>query len=464
MILLKALQNRALYPYDVRPLKRLESLSNPEVRLRHVAMIVGCVTAELAFGYHLLGLWLIIHLIWAGIWQAALRRLPDEVDRFWFFGLIGLVMLDTVIFNVVILLCWLHEEPVMRYMAFVVLYTGMINSVTRRTHDLLMGIADLLAKSIIALSLPLTILIVDPARGEAWSLAIVLSLSLIYFIDAMLRLMSDEMRRRRAERANAERLRLEGLGQLTGGVAHDFNNLLTVIIGNLDLVREMPDGDERDELLNEIGLAAHRGADLTSRLLVYSRKSTLTPSTTEVGPPIDHARKMLRRLLPESIALELVLPQNLPRIEIDLHKFETVIINLVLNARDAMEGRGRIALSARARSLSSRRGPDQPVDLPDGDYVTISVSDTGSGIPEELLARVLEPYFTTKPVGKGSGLGLPMAQGFAVQSGGGLTIRSTEGVGTTVVLWFPAVDESACEMPDTAADRGAADQVQIAAG
>jgi PAS domain S-box-containing protein len=235
-----------------------------------------------------------------------------------------------------------------------------------------------------------------------------------------------EMRLRQADK-------MQALGTLAGGVAHDFNNLLMAVLGSLDLAsRRAPDDPRLTRLLQNATYAAERGASLTQRLLSFSRQRDLRLQAVDVNQVIADMNDLLTRTLSGVIRIEKRLSDGLWTAMVDPDQLELAILNLCINARDAMDEHGVLTLSTRNESVAE----DQIADLPPGDYVVICVADTGSGMPPEILARVLEPFFTTKEVGKGTGLGLPMVYGLAQQSGGTVTIQSTVGAGTTVELYL----------------------------
>lgn len=235
-----------------------------------------------------------------------------------------------------------------------------------------------------------------------------------------------EMRLRQADK-------MQALGTLAGGVAHDFNNLLMAVLGSLDLAsRRAPDDPRLTRLLQNATYAAERGASLTQRLLSFSRQRDLRLQAVDVNQVIIGMNDLLTRTLGGVIRIERHLHDGLWTAMVDPDQLELAILNLCINARDAMAENGLLTLSTRNETVDEGRISE----LGSGEYVVISVKDTGSGIPPEVLARVLEPFFTTKEVGKGTGLGLPMVYGLAQQSGGTVTIQSTVGAGTTVDLYL----------------------------
>ena len=251
--------------------------------------------------------------------------------------------------------------------------------------------------------------------------------------------------RHAAEQRLLQAQKMESIGQLTGGIAHDFNNLLAVILGNLDLLRKrIKDEDRAKRLLEGAIQGAQRGAALTQRLLAFSRRQDLTPQAVDVPQLVAGMTDLLARSLGPSIKIMTRFPQNLPPVKVDPNQLEMALLNLAVNARDAMPISGTITISAHAQEITE--GTAQG--LSPGAYVCVSVSDTGMGMDAATLARAIEPFFTTKGVGKGTGLGLSMIHGLAVQSGGTLKLTSKVGKGTTAEIWLPQGEA----VPATTAD------------
>ena len=244
---------------------------------------------------------------------------------------------------------------------------------------------------------------------------------------------------RHNEDALRQSQKMEAVGQLTGGIAHDFNNMLTGIIGSLELLRRRVSRGKLDDLdsLIDLGVtSANRAAGLTHRLLAFSRRQSLDSKPVEINQLVTAMGELLQRSINESIALDMRLADTLWTAEADPNQLESALLNLVLNARDAMPNGGSLSVETSNRHLDSvftaAYGTLKP-----GDYVELSVSDTGCGIPESVMGRVFDPFFTTKPIGQGTGLGLSMIYGFARQSHGHVTIHSVVGKGTTVSLFLP---------------------------
>ncbi len=250
-----------------------------------------------------------------------------------------------------------------------------------------------------------------------------------------------------------ERLRqsqkLEAVGQLTGSVAHDFNNLLTVIMGNSELLSRRLDGDGGLRALAEMtGTAAQRGAELTHRLLAFARRQPLEPKLVDMGKLASGMDGLLRRTLSEDIDIEIVRGGGLWIVEVDPGQLEVALLNLAINARDAMPGGGQLTIETANVWLNDAYVEDNPGASP-GQHVLVSVSDTGSGMTREVMEQAFEPFFTTKDVGKGSGLGLSMVYGFVKQSGGHIKIYSEVGQGSSIKLYFPRSFAEDVEMAGT---------------
>ena len=237
--------------------------------------------------------------------------------------------------------------------------------------------------------------------------------------------------------------KMDAMGQLTGGVAHDFNNLLTPIVASLDILqRKLP--DERSTRLIAGALhSAERAKTLVQRLLAFARRQTLEPQAIDPARLIVGMRELLDRSLGPRIEVDLRLPANLPAVLVDPNQLELALLNLSVNARDAMPGGGQLIISATEGDLMARDRTTQALEL--GRYVGFSVTDTGIGMDAETLKRAVEPFFTTKETGQGTGLGLSMVHGLAAQSGGHFDLRSRPGEGTTAVLWIPVAPAPAVE-------------------
>jgi signal transduction histidine kinase len=255
-----------------------------------------------------------------------------------------------------------------------------------------------------------------------------------------------ELIQSREQLAHAQRL--EAVGKLTGGVAHDFNNLLTVVIGNLDIIGKSVDDEELSRMAAAAIRAATRGARLTQQLLMFSRREVLRPATVNPNRLLIEMEDLIKRAVGAGVTIELTLDPALDPAHIDASQFQAAILNIIVNARDAMpDGGGRLHIETRNLDAPEIAATGQ---LAPGSYIAISTTDDGAGIPPEVLGRVFEPFFTTKEVGKGSGLGLSQVYGFAKESGGLAQITSEPGSGTTVTMVLPRSERAAVSEVDAA--------------
>jgi nitrogen-specific signal transduction histidine kinase/CheY-like chemotaxis protein len=245
-------------------------------------------------------------------------------------------------------------------------------------------------------------------------------------------LMKEVAAREKAQEQLRQAQKMETIGQLTGGVAHDFNNLLMAVMGNLDLLRKrMPNDPRLHRLVDGALQGAERGASLTQRLLAFARQQDLRAVPVDLRTLLQGMLDLLRRSLGPRVLLELDVPPGLPPASIDPNQLELAILNLAINARDAMPDGGSIEIK-----VAEYQAANDPA-LKNGNYLRVSVVDTGTGMTPEILKRAVEPFFSSKPLGKGTGLGLSMVHGLAVQLGGALQLSSTVGKGTVATLVLP---------------------------
>jgi signal transduction histidine kinase len=260
----------------------------------------------------------------------------------------------------------------------------------------------------------------------------------VQFLQSLSNLLASSLQRAESEEALAHSQRLESVGQLTGGIAHDFNNLLTIIQGNLQVLEERPSRDEDDrELLASATRAARRAGELTGKLLAFSRRQVLQPARVDVSAMLESLAEMLRRTVDQRVRIAVQVASPCPAVLADPAQLESALLNIAINARDAMPGGGSLTFSARSAA--------------DG-TVALAVADTGSGMSEAVRERAFEPFFTTKAKGRGTGLGLSTVYGFVTQSKGTIELESSPGAGTTVTLRLPAWREASASPP--AGDQG----------
>ena len=261
----------------------------------------------------------------------------------------------------------------------------------------------------------------------------------------------EQVERTKLEAQLHQAQKMEAIGNLTGGMAHDFNNMLGVIIGNIDLLRDLKGEDsDIDELTREALDAAFRGADLTRRLLAFARQQPLRPQHVDVNELVSGITRLLRRTIGEDVEISLDLTPELWPVVVDPAQLEASLTNLATNARDAMPDGGRLMIVTANRTLDTDYAA-QHAEVEAGGYVMLEVSDTGCGMPPEVMHRIFEPFFTTKSREKGTGLGLSMVFGFIKQSGGHIGVYSEPGIGTTFRLFLPRFAEDAPAIEESAA-------------
>ncbi|MBB4296697.1 PAS domain S-box-containing protein [Rhizobium leguminosarum] len=249
-------------------------------------------------------------------------------------------------------------------------------------------------------------------------------------------LLEEVAQRERAEEQLRQSQKMEAIGQLTGGVAHDFNNLLMVVLGNLELLGKHVAGDAKAMRLIDGALqGARRGAALTQRLLAFARQQDLQVKPVDLAELVSGMNDLLRRSVGSSVSIETMLPATLPPALVDANQLELALLNLAVNARDAMPDGGTLSISLREEQVAGNGG-----DLGEGAYLVLAVADSGTGMDAETLKKAVDPFFSTKELGKGTGLGLSMIHGLAVQLNGALLLTSQLGVGTTAELWLPATE------------------------
>ena len=271
--------------------------------------------------------------------------------------------------------------------------------------------------------------------------------------EALERLRIESREREAAQEALRQAQKMEAVGQLTGGLAHDFNNLLAGITGSLELMQRRLKQGRHEDLERYINVgqgAARRAASLTHRLLAFSRRQTLDPKATDINRLVRGMEDLIRRTMGPENQLEVVGAVGLWITQVDPHQLENALLNLCLNARDAMPGGGRLTIETANKWMDERIAKER--DMAPGQYVSLCVTDTGTGMPPDVTQRVFEPFFTTKPIGMGTGLGLSMVYGFARQSGGQVRVYSEPGLGTTMCIYLPRhyEDEAVDEPPATA--------------
>lgn len=328
-------------------------------------------------------------------------------------------------------------DDVLSVSGFTIL-TGVIVFVVRRSEEYLKMMLFEIAILTVCLGVGVAVILARYENPLAWLGLIFGMLTLIFYVtQASLIVRRQRIRADEIAVRTSQAEKLEAIGKLAGGVAHDFNNLLTVILGNLDLIKEVEDPELRAELIDDAKSATLRGAKVVRQLLAYARQTDGTPNVVDARDLLRSVEELCKTFIPESIALEVSLPPKAISVTVNDALFVTAMSNLIKNGVDAIGGSGQITVTAVLRHLVQPLKCTAGQLLPAGYFVGFVVADTGNGIPLDVLELVADPFFTTKAVGKGSGLGLSMVAGFAIQMGGGLEIQSSE-KGTVVSILLPA--------------------------
>lgn len=422
---------------EIERLYRLDYGDVGEFSFRMAGSLVGAGIIWLYTGWMLAWIWVaaytILQLAFFLFLRSKLKRASrsDVLMAHAFFPL----LLVSFIWMPILMIT--SPDDVLSVSGFTIL-SGAIVFVVRRSEEYLEMMLFEIAVITVCLGIGVAVILARYDNPLAWLGLIFGTSTLIFYVTQAAiivrrqRIRADEIAARTSQAA-----KLESIGKLAGGVAHDFNNLLTVILGNLDMIREVKDPQVTEELLDNARSAALRGAKVVSQLLTFARQKEGTPHSVGASALLQSVELMCKTFIPVSVSLQVNLPPQTMSIVVDEALFITAMLNLIKNSIDAIERGGQVTVTAASRNLAK---PLQCISgrlLPIGHFVEFVVADTGNGIPPEILSRVADPFFTTKIVGKGSGLGLSMVAGFAIQAGGGVEIKSSM-EGTAVSIFLPA--------------------------
>ncbi|MEL7091192.1 MAG: ATP-binding protein [Pseudomonadota bacterium] len=417
--------------HDLRLYKSLSRDSAFEILARVSFLSFAGISSGLAFEDPLFFVLTGVYLLLQALFLVLLHLGPDIARRRHAVAVygVGFGVMATVMGAAVY--TWDSYPGLGSLLSLMLVFAAMMSSIGTRIRE---PVAPLIER--VTISTTVLILIFVVITGEARSdmelgmQTVSLLGGLAYYLIAFRSVRQAHLELNRQQEKALQSARLQAIGQITGGVAHDFNNLLAVIRGNLELRKELLNSgavpDEAEALLVEVEKATDRAVDTTRDLLSYTGRMPLKAEYVDVAAHIADMMPILRRAVPAAVNLSFAADEALPQVRLDARELGTVLLNLVLNGCDAIAGKGGDIVITVMRN--------------DADAVVVSVRDTGTGMTPETLAHATEPYFTTKPAGTGSGLGLAMAQGFAVQSGGALEISSEVGQGTVVTLTFPAAN------------------------
>lgn len=422
---------------DLETLAKVDVGEPRELALRYCIICLWSLVAYFATGAPHILLWLAVYLTVSTVYSVLLIRAKAPIYRRRYLLFLAMNFTSSGLYIMLPLGLWATGQSALQAMGLCGLLGMAIFSLSRHNNHGPVAYWDMFLT--IASSLFIGWFVAS-VQEDAISRLVVgtgcVTIGLYYVVSQYTSIQrQEEMAINRAKAFEAQKM--ESIGRLTGGVAHDFNNILTVIKGNLELVELVEDPKERDKLIAEAHSASARAVGVIRQLLDFSRQSQLSPQQVDVETLFGEIAPLIRSIVPARIALQIEADDNLPPILIDANKLSSAVLNLAMNAIDAVSGPGEVLINASAVSCVSGRGDLQ---LPDGKYLQISVTDTGSGIAPEHIDRIQEPFFTTKPVGKGSGLGLSMVSGFADQSGGAVNIQSVPGRGTDVSIFLPVAE------------------------
>ncbi len=392
--------------------------------------------------------WLLLDLDFLPIWVAAyytcvlleklVLNLPFKTyDGFALAALWVVSFLLASVYAVLPVYVWNMEDDIWKFATAVLFAGGVLNIFLLRARNWLLGLAYMLPMTAAAFAITATFFEGSAGGTEFWA-AFILSVCLaVYFAVCLWEAHKSHQHLRDTREQFMQAQKVEALGTLTSGVAHDFNNLLSVIQGNLELLQTYPQSPDRAEFVDEALKAAKRGATLTRQLTSYGRKADLIPKRINPTDILRAVEEMANRILPANFTLTVQTSANQSTLFIDESLLHSALLNLVINARDAMPDGGELTM----RCTDPANPPESLRLNPLNTYVAFEVTDTGTGIPDDVLPNIFDPFFSTKPVGQGSGLGLPMVCGFAQQSGGDVHVSSVPGVGTSVAVYLPKGSE-----------------------
>jgi signal transduction histidine kinase len=416
--------------YDLTAIKWTDSFRNREVQVRTLALgaVALILTALLQDLTYLI--WYATYMLLFGVYSLILERAPQRVSRTRYMMIAFLGHLSFAGLLTICLYLYAGEMAQLHYGALILYFCIAMNTLALRIRDPYLYLADVSALFVTAAGF----IGIEIWRSGASQQTYLIILGFVGFSLYFAYLVFEQNRVRKSrEAARFRQIAAEherAIGQISGGVAHDFNNLLTVILGNLELSGQMRNDADRAQLLTEAEAAAQRGARLTRQLLAFSRKAPLKPAPVTLEALHAELAPLAAQMLGRRHRLQIGEAAGVPALYADSTTLLAVLLNLILNAKEAMPQGGTIWLDAEAAERGGR------------EMVCLRVNDTGAGIADEIAGQVFEPFFSTKPPGQGSGLGLPMALGFAEQSGGDIEVTSVPGEGTEVALYLPRAERA----------------------
>ena len=422
-----------VYGDAIRDHRVAERVRSPEFALRFFLIISATAFAWYFLELEILPYWVAAYYSAVFLEKSIVARNPRSQNGVFLGLLMILGFTISAIYSYLPVYLWKMHTQIAYFGAMAMLVGGTLNIFMLRARIWQLGVAYMLPISCAFFVIAFEHYVPGESGPQFW-LAILLSVMMtIYFAVSLWESYLSARRLREARAQFVVAQKADALGRLSGGIAHDFNNLLSVIRGNLELTQMSNNANERAEFVHDALEATDRGAELTRQLLAYAREADLNSHPVSVNEMLRSVQSLARRVIPSSIEFTVVTAIEDIRVLADKTSIMSAILNLVINARDAMPKGGNLQVCARRLSSHERVG----LGLDVGDYVAIQVSDTGEGISEDIMPKIFDPFFTTKSAGQGTGLGLPMVYGLAHQMGGTVQIESRENIGTSVEVILP---------------------------
>ncbi|MDF1873690.1 ATP-binding protein [Vannielia sp.] len=416
-------------------MRQVQKLRSFEFGARMLLMLVGAVFTWALIGLTVVIWWAIAYFACVAIEKALLHFNPEADSRRFFALVLVVSFISASVYAFLPIYLWLHPNEIYKFGTVTLVVTAMINVVLIRAQVWQVSAAYTIPIALTFLTMASTYW-QGPFGGMYFWMAITVSLLIFaYFLVAVRGSFLTQKRLLSTQKQFFESQKKESIGTLASGIAHDFNNLLNVAQGNLELLRETPDGPERDVFIEEALAACLRAAALTRQLSALGRKGTPAPQKVRPIKALEETLQLVSRVVPATIELSNSVEPGLPQVRVDETTFQAALLNLAINARDAMPSGGKMEFTARLL----RREDERPYGLDREPYVAFTVADTGTGVDTRVMGRIFDPFFTTKAKDQGTGLGLAMVDGFARQSGGIVHVESTPGAGSRFTIYLPAV-------------------------
>lgn len=439
--------DRYSYAEELRLMREFENWRSPEFIAQMCVLTVASMSAWLVMGMWPIPVWLAIHYFLVLSEKYVLHRTAENPSRRIFLTVLFINILISVLFYILAVSVWFMDGLIYQYAAMALLVGAMMHTLLIRSRVWQVVVCHMLMNAIAFVMMSVWFFTADFSGPEQFSSAVVAGCMLTYFIVLTWEATRLHKDHRITSKALERSHKMEAIGTFSGGIAHDFNNVLNVVIGNLELARDPDNPYDQKQLLDEARTAALHGAKLTEQLMSLGRSKDAVATHVDVSNVVADARALLQRVLPANIALSVEEDSFLPILFVEESTLHASILNLGLNARDAMEKGGNIVIEARLEPYQ-QVPRDGVIAAPSGptSYVCVSVEDTGTGIESKNIARVTEPFFSTKGDSGGTGLGLTMVAGFVQRSGGALNIESEKGTGTKVSIFLPVARQQPAQI------------------